>query len=319
MIVVTGGAGFIGSNLISTLNKLNKTVILVDDLNFKNWKNILGLNFKTLYNKKDFLSLIREYGKNPSIRIEAIIHLGATSSTKSNNIKRVIENNYNYSMELLHFCNLNQIRFIYTSSAATYGLSKNFSDNSSLIPSLRPLNVYALSKHLLDLHIINSEYDNVVGLKLFNVYGNNEDHKGNMKSFISYVCDSIYNEQYIDFNTTFKYKHNVLSRDFIHVNDVIDIIIFMLNNKNCNGIFNVGTGKSIKLQYIIEYVNKILNKGDNRKLKIQYITKNTNDQLQPYTKADISKLRNHGYNKSFISVEDGILEYIRNLEDRNIC
>jgi len=317
MIVVTGGAGFIGSNLISTLNDMNKDVILVDDMNYRTWKNIIGLNIHTLYTKDGFLTLMRGHGKNSNINIEAIIHLGATSSTDVYDIKEVMNNNYHYTMEIIHFCRLNNIRLLYASTAATYGSSDNFSDDHSLIPTLKPLNLYSFSKHLIDLHVVNSKCNNIVGMKFFNVYGGiNESHKNNMKSFITYICDSVKDDMNIDFLSMPNIPHDKLSRDFIHIDDVIKIILFFLENKDCNGIYNVGSGISTLLSFIIEYVYSSFNKIDDIKV-LKQIPSAKDFVIQTNTKADITKLKRSGYNESLISVEDGIDRYIKFLKETN--
>ncbi len=315
MIVITGGAGFIGSNLISKLKDLSKEIIVVDDLNDENWKNLVGLNFHTLYNKKEFLNLIRTWGKTTNIDISFIIHLGATTPTIDNDVNSIIKNNYSYSMELLHFCNLNNIRLIYASSAATYGSSSNFSDDPLIIPTLKPLNPYALSKHLFDMHILNSNNKNAIGLKLFNVYGPNENHKGIMKSFINRAYNKIKDQGYISLykSTNPNIDYGDQCRDFIHVNDVCDIIIFFMSIYK-GGIFNVGTGVSCTFNNLVKYIFEALDITSD----ITYMDAPPEiaKQYQNMTKADITRLRKCGYDNSFKSIEEGVNEYIRYLEDR---
>ena len=313
MIVVTGGAGFIGSNLINFLESTNiKEVISVD---WKNYENIDYFNNKDLrkVSPDDLENFLNENNKS----IKLIIHLGAITSTTETDAKLIIKNNINLSLFIWSWCIENKKRLIYASSAATYGDgSNNFDDQekSNYLSKLIPLNLYGWSKHLFDKFIISQKKKppQYVGLKFFNVYGPNEFHKSEMRSIVLKIFQKVSNNQTVKLFKSHHphYKDGEQMRDFIYVKDVVNIIKWFVDNKNINGIYNVGTGKPRSFHDLAVSVFK----NSNKKNKIKYIDtpKNIREQYQYFTKANIKKLRKTGYKKKFFSLEDGIKDYIRN-------
>ncbi len=313
MIVVTGGAGFIGSNLINFLgNYTDQEIISVD------WKN--DENFHYFDNKSlkkispDSLELF--LNKNCK-SIKLIIHLGAITSTTETDARLIVKNNITLSLFIWSWCVENKKRLIYASSAATYGDGTNSFDDSeknNYLSRLIPLNLYGWSKHLFDKFIVNQKIKPLqyVGLKFFNVYGPNEFHKSEMRSIVLKIFQKVSNNQTVKLFKSHNpmYNDGEQMRDFIYVKDVIKIIRWFIDNEHINGIFNVGTGKPRSFQDIAISVFK----NSNIKKKIKYINtpKNIREQYQYFTKANIKKLRNSGYKQKFFSLEDGIKDYIRN-------
>ncbi len=235
MIIVTGGAGFIGANLIKKINNLSNLEIIVVDNIKKNKKNINSLSFKDYYDKEEFISLV-EKNKFKS-KIKSIIHLGACTNTTENNWNYLKYNNIIYTKKLYEFSLNKNCQFIYASSASIYGNKsgagaiKNF--------NYKPLNLYGKSKFELDKYFFKNSNKKVLSLRFFNVYGNLEYHKKDMRSPVSKFADELVRKKYIKLFKLLKEP----SRDFIHVNDAISLLLF-LKKKKVNGIFNIGTGTS---------------------------------------------------------------------------
>lgn len=314
MIVVTGGAGFIGSAVVWRLNQLGKkNIIIVDELRSgEKWKNLNGLDFADFFHKYDFLDMIIE--DNLPFDIEAIIHLGACSSTTEKDADYLMQNNFKYSQSLARYCANYDSRFIYASSAATYGDGANgYNDDLNKMDTLRPLNMYGYSKLLFDRWLYkNKLLDKFVGLKYFNVYGPNEYHKGDMRSVVHKAFQQIQNTGKVTLFKSYneEYKDGEQMRDFIYVKDAVDMTLFFLENKNINGIFNVGTGNARKWN---ELVTALFN-AMALTVNIEYIE--MPDYLKPkyqyFTEADLSALKNAGYDKTVHSIEEGIADYVKN-------
>ncbi len=244
-IVVTGGAGFIGSGVIRVLNDQGfKNIIVVDDLGCdEKWKNLVGKKFLDVLHKDHLFDWLE--GKERDI--EAFIHLGACSSTVETDANYLLENNYRYSVRLAEYALANEHRFIYASSAATYGDGiLGFSDEHEVIERYEPLNMYGFSKHLFDLWLYEQNLlDKVVGLKYFNVFGPNEYHKGRMMSAIPKMLKDAHSKGKISLfqsSEPEKYGDGGQMRDFIYVKDAAKMTIQFLTNER-TGIFNIGTGK----------------------------------------------------------------------------
>src|ERR1035437_5867585 len=270
MIVVTGGAGFIGSAIIWRLNQLGSdNILIVDELGLDDkWKKLTSLKFADYMNKWEFLDKL-ESGFN--FDIESIIHMGANSSTTEKDADHLIENNYEYTKSLAAYSVENGIRFVYASSAATYGDgSLGFCDNEDEIQTLRPLNMYGYSKQLFDLWAIRNKLtDKIAGIKYFNVYGPNEYHKGDMRSVVSKAYDQIQSTGIV---RLFKsehpdYKDGEQKRDFIYIKDAVDMTLFLLSNKDKNGIYNVGSGKARTWNDLVYAIFRAIDKPAN----IEYI------------------------------------------------
>ena len=246
MIIVTGGAGLIGSAVVWKLNELGREdIVIVDHLGSGDkWRNLAALRFRDYVEKDRFLALLE--GPMDSEPVEAIIHLGACSSTTERDASYLVDNNFEYSKRLAIFAMKRGARFIYASSAATYGDgSLGFSDDEDMLSRLRPLNAYGYSKQLFDLWLQRNGFlGKVVGLKYFNVFGPNEHHKGEMRSVVLKAFEQIVESGGM---TLFRSHHHDYNdgeqlRDFVYVKDAADMTLFFLESTFANGIYNIGTG-----------------------------------------------------------------------------
>ncbi len=313
MIIVTGGAGFIGSAIVWKLNSLgNDNIIIVDELGCEEkWKNLVGLKFIDFINKDVFIQNVE---KGLNINVKSIIHMGANSSTTEKDADHLIKNNYEYSKTLAKYAFKNNLRFIYASSAATYGDgSLGFNDDVKNLNSLRPLNMYGYSKHLFDLWIDkHGMIDKVAGLKYFNVYGPNEYHKGDMRSVVNKAFDQIIHKGKVRLfkSKNPNYKDGEQKRDFLYIKDAVDMTLFFLDNKDKNGLFNIGSGKARTWNDLVTAIFKAMSKPDN----IEYIElpEHLTEKYQYFTEANLSKLQSAGYTKSLYSLEEGVTDYVQN-------
>ena len=319
MIVITGGAGFIGSNLVAALEQhCNEEIIICDYANTDDkWRNISKRKIKELITPDN---LIKWLSSNISL-ISTVFHLGAISSTVERNVDLIVANNYSLSCNLWEICTRNDIKLIYASSAAVYGDgSSGFDDTLTLnsMSSLKPLNPYGWSKFLFDrkvAHYVNNQREKPrkwAGLRFFNVYGPNEYHKGKQRSVVPQFWEQIKNtgRARIFKSLNSKYADGNQMRDFIHVDDCVSIMIWLYDKTNISGIYNVGTGQA----RTFEDMAKAIFKSVGVKPNIEYIDmpKNILSQYQYHTEAKMERLRLAGYNNSFISLEDGINSYVKN-------
>ena len=314
-IILTGGAGFIGSAVLRCLNdQVMNNIVVVDDLNSSTkWRNLVGKSFYDIISKYK----IFEWLKNHVNDVEAIIHLGACSNTLEPNASYLLENNFHYSVKLAEIALRNDYRFIYASSAATYGDGSNgFSDDHNLLETLKPLNMYGYSKHLFDLWAKQQDVLNqIVGLKYFNVFGPNEYHKGRMASAISHMVPSAINTGVIRLfkSTSKEYADGDQCRDFIYVKDVAKMTCSFLNN-TLEGIYNIGRGIVVTWN---EIANTIIQSIDT-KAHIEYIDmpKDLVKQYQNYTCADMKKFlstfKEHQININNLTtdIKKAIKEYV---------
>jgi ADP-L-glycero-D-manno-heptose 6-epimerase len=313
MIVVTGGAGFIGSAIVWKLNQLGENkIIIVDELGTDDkWKNLVPLKFEDFEHKDDFISMIIE--RNTPLDISAIIHMGANSSTTEKDADHLFSNNYLYTKELVNYSLEKNIRFIYASSAATYGDGAfGFDDDENKLETLRPFNMYGYSKQLFDLWAKRSGvFDKIVGLKYFNVYGPNEYHKGDMRSVVHKAFEQIRDTGKVRLFKSLnpKYKDGEQLRDFIYIKDAIDMTLFFLDNPKINGLYNLGTGKARTWNDLVTAIFKSLNKPVN----IEYIDlpKHLREKYQYFTEANMSKIKKAGFNSPITSLEDGVTDYVK--------
>jgi ADP-L-glycero-D-manno-heptose 6-epimerase len=320
LIIITGGAGFIGSNLLYGLNIRGYTnIIIVDSLKTtEKWKNLRGLDFVEYYEKNRFKEMIRS-GKLSSWGIKTIFHLGACSDTTEKDADYLMENNFGYTKLLAEEAVKNNIQFIYASSAATYGDgSKGFSDKEDSLESFIPLNIYGYSKHVFDVYAKKTGLlSKITGLKFFNVFGPNEYHKGNMRSFIIKAYEQIIKTGKVKLFKSYnsEYKDGEQVRDFIYVRDAVNMILFFFNNKILTGIFNIGSGTTISWNTLVKEVFQSVDK----KPVIKYIEMpvNIKNQYQYYTKADISKIRKLGYDEEISDFKTAVKDYVLNYLSKN--
>ncbi len=318
MIVVTGGAGFIGSAIVWKLNKLGESdVIIVDELGQdEKWKNLAGIKFYDFINKDEFINHLDSLLDSG---IKAIIHMGANSSTTEKDADHLLKNNFEYTRKLARFSVKNNIRFIYASSAATYGDgSLGFDDDETIVPRLRPLNMYGYSKNLFDIWAIKENLmDKITGIKYFNVYGPNEYHKGDMRSVVNKAYEQILTTGKVKLfkSQLAAYKDGEQMRDFVYVKDAIDMTLYFLDKKEINGLFNVGSGKARTWNDLVTAIFKALNKPIN----IEYIDMpgHLAAKYQYLTEAKLDKIKKAGYSKSISSLEDGVTDYVKNYLIKN--
>ena len=313
MIIVTGGAGFIGSAIVWQLNQLGKEdIIIVDELGLEEkWKNLVGLKFQDFIHKDNF---IEKLNNGVKYKISAIIHMGANSSTTEKDADHLIQNNFQYTQKLAKYSFKNDIRFIYASSAATYGDgSLGFNDAEEKLNSLRPLNMYGYSKSLFDIWAKSQGLLNkIVGLKYFNVYGPNEYHKGDMRSVVHKAFEQIRDTGKVKLfkSENPDYKDGEQKRDFVYVKDAVGMTLFFLDNLDKNGIFNVGSGNARTWKDLVTAIFNAMGKPVN----IDYIDlpKSLSQKYQYFTEANLSKVKKAGYAKSLSTLEDGVTDYVKN-------
>lgn len=310
MILLTGGAGFIGSCLLSRLNEEGiEDILIVDNLSTSiKWKNLVGKKYTGYENKDIFIDKL-EFGKYDG-EIDYIFHIGACSSTTENDIDYLMYNNYNFSKELAQYALSNNISMMYASSAATYGAGENgYSD--TLFDNLKPLNGYGYSKHIFDQWLIANEFeDKFTGFKFFNVFGPNEYHKESMSSMVYKAFHQINETSKVNlFKSNDKnFSDGGQRRDFIYVKDVVDIM-WKAYQSDLKGIYNLGTGKSRDWNSLMTAVFNSLNKEVN----IEYVEmpKSLQGQYQNFTEADMSKL-NKKIEHNFMSLEKSVKDYVQN-------
>ena len=341
MILVTGGAGFIGSNLVYALNQRSiDRIIIVDHLGTGDkWKNLRGLKFEDYLEKDDFEKYYLK-GTKAIPELTTVFHIGACSNTTETNCSYLVENNYRFSKLLLDFSVSYNARLIYASSAATYGngvichsakeyngnilleedLKTKFTDNEIYIEKLKPLNMYGYSKHMFDLVLKRTDSFRkfkIVGLKYFNVFGANEYHKSHMKSFILKSYEQILQKGYatVFYQDGNIEKANDLYRDFIYIKDAINMTLYFYDNPRLFGLFNIGSGVATGWEYL---TNLLIEVGkqyfQTLKIspKINYIPipNELKDQYQYKTIADISSVRNVGYREQITPIKKAVANYL---------
>lgn len=314
MIIVTGGAGFIGSAFVWKLNQEGRDdIVIVDQLGTDDkWKNLVNRRFIDYIHKDDFLEMV-DTDRVP-FKVDALIHMGACSSTTERDADYLWHNNYVYTKLLAEWALNHRVRFIYASSAATYGDgTQGFSDDHKVIKNLRPINMYGYSKQILDLWVLRQKLENkIAGIKFFNVFGPNEYHKGDMASVIFKSFHQIRETGKVKLFKSYKkdYKDGGQMRDFVYIKDCVDAMWWLLNNPKSNGIFNLGTGKARTWNDLIKAVFTAMKKKTN----IEYIAmpETLRNQYQYFTEARMSKLKKAGCPVEFSSLENSVRDYVVN-------
>jgi ADP-L-glycero-D-manno-heptose 6-epimerase len=315
MIVVTGGAGFIGSNIVAALTGSGAAVAVCDRLRQGDkWHNLARVGLCELIAPEALLAWLPAH----AAAIEAVVHMGAISSTTETNVDLTVEVNFRLSQALWRWCALEGKRFIYASSAATYGAGEQgFDDDPRRLPLLRPLNAYGWSKHLFDRWVAgtlaaqDASPPQWAGLKFFNVYGPNEYHKGSMRSVIAQKYPLAAAEEPV---TLFRSGRPDVSdggqkRDFIYVRDCVQVVQWLLAHRQVNGLFNLGTGRARSFAELAAALFAALK----RPPRIEYIDAPPQvlAHYQYFTEARMERLREVGYTQSFTSLEQGVAEYVQ--------
>ena len=322
MIIVTGGAGFIGSNIVAALQEQGYTDIVVADWlgSDDKWKNIAKRELSAIVAPEKLIAYADAHARD----ISAIIHMGAISTTTETDADLIIRSNFELTQELWQLCAQMDIPFIYASSAATYGDGAlGFDDNASLphLNSLRPLNPYGWSKALFDRWAAREEAEGRllppqhVGLKFFNVYGPNEYHKGVQKSVVGHIFPDVKSGRPVRLFKSYHpdYADGQQLRDFVWVGDVVDVILWLLRHPKVSGLFNVGTGEARSFYDLAAATWAALGKAP----QITYIDmpESLRSKYQYYTKANLDKLRAAGYTAPMTSLEEGVRRYVQGYLD----
>jgi len=313
-LLVTGGAGFIGSALVWELNRRGlKNILIADFLGTdEKWKNLAPLQFADYVEADDLLGRIRE---SPTVfsNIGAILHLGACSSTTETDAAYLIRNNFEYTKALAHFALDGGRRFVYASSAATYGGLEASLPESVALESLRPLNMYGYSKHLFDCYAQQTGMlPRITGLKYFNVFGPNEYHKGHMRSVVHKAFHQIREQGSVGLFKSYRpeFADGGQRRDFLYVKDAVAATLFLAERLDGGGLFNIGSGEPhtwLELAYAIFAALE-------REPKIEFIDmpEELRGKYQYFTCAHIHKLREAGFDRKITPLEDAVRDYIRN-------
>ncbi len=318
MFVVTGGGGFIGSNIVAEINRKGRGDVVVSDRlrSADKWRNLAKRELAEIVHPDHLLDFLEDNHD----KIEAVIHMGAISSTTETDVDLIIDTNFKLSLGLWKWCTARRVRFIYASSAATYGDgSLGFDDDGSVeaLARLRPLNPYGWSKNLFDRRVARMLADGEshppqwAGLKFFNVYGPNEYHKGPQMSVAAHIFAGVrdggparlfksHNPDYAD---------GAQMRDFVWVGDCVDLVIWLFDNEKVSGLFNCGTGKARSFNDLAASVFTALD----REPEVEYVPtpESIREKYQYFTQAETRRLTDIGYDKPFTSLEDGVALYVR--------
>ncbi|XXQ68637.1 ADP-glyceromanno-heptose 6-epimerase [Neisseriaceae bacterium B1] len=324
-IIVTGAAGFVGSNIVKALNQRGiRDIVAVDNLtNGNKFKNLADCDIAHYLDKHEFIRQVREH-QFPYYDIQAVFHEGACSDTMNHDGRYMMDNNYQYTLDLLDWCQDERIPFLYASSAAVYGKGDVFREERELE---QPLNVYGYSKFLFD-QVVRERMKQgltaqVVGFRYFNVYGMREQHKARMASVAFHHFHQYREQGYVNlFGSYENYGNGEHSRDFVSVEDVVKVNLYFLDNPEKSGIFNLGTGRSQPFNDLAAAtvnacraaegkaklsLNELVEQGLVRYIEFPDALKG---KYQSFTQADISALRGAGYTGEFYTVEQGVERYV---------
>ena len=319
MIIVTGGAGFIGSNILKGLeDKGYKDIVVVDWMGQEDkWKNIAKRELAAIVMPEDLEAFLEKHKSE----ITAVIHMGAISTTTEKDVDLIVRSNQQMTTKLWEFCRDYDKQFIYASSAATYGSGeKGFEDDDSLdyLNTLRPLNPYGWSKAFFDRKVARDLAEKrktpkqFVGLKFFNVYGPNEYHKGGQKSVIAHIFPVVKKNEEVKLFKSYHpdYKDGWQLRDFVWVGDIVNVILWMLEHPEVNGLFNVGSGEARSFYDLAKATWTAM--GLEPKIGYRDMPEELRGKYQYYTKANLTKLRAVGYSEPMTSLEEGVRQYVQN-------
>jgi ADP-L-glycero-D-manno-heptose 6-epimerase len=316
LIVVTGGAGFIGSHIVRDLTGAGYRVVLADLLRSGvKWRNLAACQLHDVVRPDALLEWLGRFGDD----VAAIVHMGAISSTTETDVDKFVASNIRATLDLWQWCAANGARFIYASSAATYGDGgAGFSDEQSpaALALLRPLNPYGWSKHIVDRRVVDDVTrgracpPQWAGLKFFNVYGSNEAHKGDMQSIVSKVLPVVKAGGTFPLFKSYdpRYRDGGQLRDFVYVKDCVAVVRWLLANPSTSGLFNVGTGTARSFLDLVHAVGAAA--GGSPGVRFVDMPVALKDKYQYFTQADVTKLRAAGFDQPFHSLEDGVRDYV---------
>ena len=316
MYLVTGGAGFIGSNMVAALSERNHEVAVCDWLrDDERWRNLAKHEISEIIEPET----LPEWLKRKGDRLRAVVHMGAISATTETNVDLIAARNIRATLELIEWCSQAQVPLIYASSAATYGDGKQGFDDSfsrASLAKLRPLNAYGWSKHVVDRRLARMVEDGAklppqwVGLKFFNVYGPNEYHKGSMRSLIARNFSAVQRGEPLRLFRSYHadYADAGQMRDFIYVRDCVDVMLWLLDHANISGLYNLGTGQARTWMDLDKALYTALGRAPN--VEIIDMPIELQAKYQYYTQAAMAGLRKIGYSRPFTSLEDGIGHYV---------
>lgn len=313
-ILITGGAGFIGSALVWELNRRGcENIVVCDRLSTdEKWKNLVPLKFADYIDGNDLLQTVQHTPAKLG-RFDHVLHLGACSATTERDADYLMRNNYEFTKQLCLWSLTHQTRFVYASSAATYGDGAHgMDDQMPDIHALRPLNMYGYSKHLFDLHAKSEGWlPHIVGLKYFNVYGPNEDHKADMRSLVHKACGQILATGKVQLFKSHRpdYKDGEQMRDFLYVKDAIRMTLHLAETPSAGGLYNLGSGQAHTWVELATAIFTALGKQPN----IEFIDmpEHLQSKYQYYTCADITKLRASGFTQEITTLTEAVRDYVQ--------
>ena len=312
-VLVTGGAGFIGSALVWALNRRGCDDIVVCDLLGTNekWRNLTPLRFADYVEADQLLPRLQNGALG---KFDLVLHLGACSATTEKDASYLIRNNYEFTKDLAAWALKAKTRFVYASSAATYGDgSAGMNDGDADLEPLRPLNMYGYSKHLFDLHARRAGFrDRIVGLKYFNVYGPNEDHKADMRSLVHKSFAQVNEHNVIRLFKSYRndFRDGEQKRDFLYIKDAVAMTLHLAATRKAGGLFNIGSGEARTWVALANAVFAAL--GKSPKIEFIEMPDTIRDKYQYFTQADISRLRAMGYREKITSLEKAVADYVKN-------
>ncbi|MEP6662118.1 MAG: ADP-glyceromanno-heptose 6-epimerase [Verrucomicrobiota bacterium] len=311
-VLVTGGAGFIGSALVWALNNRGcERIVVCDRLGTdEKWRNLVPLRLEDYVEADDLLPRLQNKALGT---FDLVLHMGACSSTTEQDAQFLIRNNFEFTKDIAQWSLANKARFVYASSAATYGDGSAGMSDAAPLDSFRPLNIYGYSKHLFDLHAHRSGFlDKIVGLKFFNVFGPNEDHKADMRSLVHKSFAQAQNEGVIRLFKSYRadYADGESQRDFLYVKDAVEMVLHLASTPDANGLFNVGSGKAQSWNAIARAIFAAVQREPN----IEYIEMPEvfRDKYQYFTQADIQRLRATGCITPVTPLVNAVADYVQN-------